>query len=62
MSIVEMNSAPNLGGLGSPGLQTKNTLDQDAFLNLLVTQLQFQDPLNPMKSTARKVFSEFWDA
>ncbi len=51
MSIVEINSAPNSGGIASPGSQTKNILDKDAFLNLLVTQLQFQDPLNPMEST-----------
>ncbi len=26
----------------------KNNLDKDAFLNLLVTQMKYQDPLNPM--------------
>jgi len=31
---------------------TKKTLGKDEFLNLLVTQLQHQDPLNPMDSTA----------
>ncbi len=29
--------------------QTKGNLDKDAFLQLLVTQLQNQDPLNPME-------------
>ncbi len=29
----------------------ENTLGKDEFLNLLVTQLQYQDPLNPMDST-----------
>jgi flagellar basal-body rod modification protein FlgD len=28
-----------------------DTLDQDAFLTLLITQLQNQDPLNPMEDT-----------
>lgn len=31
--------------------QTKKTLDQQDFLNLLITQLKNQDPLNPMKDT-----------
>ena len=30
---------------------TEQTLGKDEFLNLLVTQLQYQDPLNPMDST-----------
>jgi flagellar basal-body rod modification protein FlgD len=29
-----------------------NTLDKDAFLKLFTTQLKYQDPLNPMDSTA----------
>lgn len=29
-----------------------NDMDRDAFLKLLVTQLQYQDPLNPMDNTA----------
>ena len=31
--------------------QQNNTMGKDAFLSLLVTQLQYQDPLNPMDST-----------
>jgi flagellar basal-body rod modification protein FlgD len=29
-----------------------NTLDKDVFLKLFTTQLRYQDPLNPMDSTA----------
>jgi len=31
-------------------VERSDSLDKDAFLNLLVTQLQYQDPLNPMDS------------
>lgn len=31
--------------------ETSNDLDKDAFLQLLVTQMQYQDPLNPGDST-----------
>ena len=31
--------------------KTATTFDKNAFLNLLVTQLKYQDPLDPMKST-----------
>ncbi|MDR3240128.1 MAG: hypothetical protein LBT44_08595 [Clostridiales bacterium] len=30
------------------GRQPNSSLDKDAFLRLLITQLQYQDPLNPM--------------
>ncbi|XWN32979.1 MAG: flagellar hook assembly protein FlgD [Devosia sp.] len=33
------------------GTETTQTLDYDAYLRLLVTQLQNQDPLEPMEST-----------
>ena len=29
----------------------KSDLDKEAFLMLLVTQIQYQDPLNPMEDT-----------
>jgi len=41
-------ASTSLHGGAPAGGPTGNDLDRDAFLNLLVTQLQFQDPLNPM--------------
>ncbi len=45
-----------LDQVGSKAAQTKSptasTMGKDDFLNLLVTQMQNQDPLNPMDSTA----------
>ena len=35
----------------SSSITRTNTLDKQAFLNLLVTQLKYQDPLNPMENT-----------
>ena len=48
MITTEVNSATS-GGTESPTLP-KKVLDKDAFLNLLITQLQNQDPLNPTDS------------
>ena len=31
--------------------ENKNTLDKDAFLKLLVTQMQYQDPMEPTSNT-----------
>jgi len=39
--------APSTGTVAS----TNNSLGKDAFLNLLVTQLQYQDPLEPASDT-----------
>lgn len=37
-------------GLETYKTKAKNDLDKDAFLNLLVTQMQHQDPLSPTKN------------
>nr|MBL0716726.1 hypothetical protein [Desulfobacterales bacterium] len=43
----------NVSGAGSNFAATRsNEMGKDAFLELLVTQMQYQDPLNPMDSTA----------
>ncbi len=48
---------PNVSGInnttygGASQIAGNSTLGKDEFLNLLVTQLRFQDPLEPMKDT-----------
>ncbi len=39
------------GSTQSAAKEKSGTLDQDAFLKLLIAQLKNQDPLNPMKDT-----------
>ena len=48
-------TTPDVAGIfsGQGGANTVNSsskMDKDAFLKLLVTQLSYQDPLNPMKN------------
>ena len=38
-------------GVKASEVGKKNELDKDAFLSLLVTQMQYQDPLSPMDNT-----------
>ena len=50
MTITGLESVAAAGStLSAP---KSNEMGKDAFLELLVTQLQYQDPLNPMDSTA----------
>jgi flagellar basal-body rod modification protein FlgD len=44
-----LGATPSLTGTSQSGT---SELGQDAFLQLLVTQLQSQDPLKPMEDTA----------
>lgn len=43
------SAANPAGGAGAPDPSTGSELDKDAFLTLLITQFQYQDPLNPME-------------
>ncbi|MGC4085794.1 MAG: flagellar hook capping FlgD N-terminal domain-containing protein [Vicinamibacterales bacterium] len=54
MQIDSNSSASSTTGTTDSETTTKdkNTLGKDAFLNLLVTQLQHQDPTKPMDDTA----------
>jgi flagellar basal-body rod modification protein FlgD len=52
------NAAPVQGNSGDAGTQglggadaISNTLDYDDFLNLLIMQLRYQDPLNPLENS-----------
>ena len=45
------NSGTEAGATGTTSLTDRSELGQDAFLKLLVTQLQHQDPLNPLDDT-----------
>ena len=49
MSIVGLNQVSSQGATTSAA--KSQTMGKDDFLRLLVTQLQAQDPLNPMDST-----------
>jgi flagellar basal-body rod modification protein FlgD len=52
---VDINSTSGVGsttaGATSSSKTGENSLGQDAFLKLLVTQLQHQDPTNPMDNS-----------
>ncbi len=48
---IEANKSNASDNKTSVGSKNGSDLDKDAFLRLLVTQLQYQDPLNPMDNT-----------
>ena len=48
--FVESNSAASLAQAAKKA-QSSNTLDKDAFLQLLVAQMKYQDPLEPTSNT-----------
>jgi flagellar basal-body rod modification protein FlgD len=53
MTTMAISAISTLTDSGTASIATKSkSLDKDAFLKLLTTQLQNQDPLNPTDSTA----------
>lgn len=48
--FVDSNSAASLAGEKNR-VKTSNSLDKDAFLQLLVAQMKYQDPLEPTSNT-----------
>ena len=51
MNVTTATTANTQTSLANAQETAKNTLGQDAFLKLLVTQMQYQDPMEPMKDT-----------
>lgn len=50
MSVTDIQTSQGMPG--APAKSTGTTLGKEEFMRLLMTQLQAQDPLNPMDSTA----------
>lgn len=51
MSVASVTNTVDTTGTATTGTaSTSKLLDTDAFMNLLVTQLKYQDPLDPMKT------------
>lgn len=51
MSTTAVSGSSAASTTSTTSTQTESTLDRDAFLKLLITQLQNQDPMNPMENT-----------
>ncbi len=50
MSITDIISDYSINDITNASNTTTTDLDKNAFLNLLVTQLKYQDPLDPVKN------------
>lgn len=45
---MAIDSIGSIVNNGSASAQSNNTIDQDGFIKLFLSQLQFQDPLEPV--------------
>lgn len=50
-SIIDTTNVNSMQSVASQTKNTGNNLDKDAFLQLLVTEMKYQDPLNPSTNT-----------
>ncbi|MBQ8085521.1 MAG: hypothetical protein IJ232_05385 [Lachnospiraceae bacterium] len=48
---IDTSAVSNVAAASNSNTENKNTLDKDAFLKLLVTQMQYQDPMEPTSNT-----------
>lgn len=51
MNVTNTMAANTAGGTAAKTSDPQNTLGQDAFLKILVTQMKHQDPMEPLKDT-----------
>lgn len=51
MNVTNTSTANVMAGTAAKSSDPQNTLGQDAFLKILVTQMKHQDPMEPLKDT-----------
>ncbi|PKH10389.1 flagellar hook assembly protein FlgD [Planomicrobium sp. MB-3u-38] len=51
MNVANTTTANTMAGTAAKTSDPQNTLGQDAFLKILVTQMKHQDPMEPLKDT-----------
>ncbi|RLQ90996.1 flagellar hook assembly protein FlgD [Planomicrobium sp. Y74] len=51
MNVTNTSTANAMAGTAAKTSDPQNTLGQDAFLKILVTQMKHQDPMEPLKDT-----------
>lgn len=51
MNVANTTTANTMAGTAAKTADPQNTLGQDAFLKILVTQMKHQDPMEPLKDT-----------
>ncbi|QHJ69562.1 flagellar hook capping FlgD N-terminal domain-containing protein [Planococcus halotolerans] len=51
MNVTNTSTANVMAGTAAKTSDPQNTLGQDAFLKILVTQMKHQDPMEPLKDT-----------